>query len=267
MAQANVFVAVGNKHAWIKPPDSGMSIAGSGWGSATQFTNGSFGTVASTFAGKGDSLGWAFLRKSQALDIRRLFQYAGTDPVFYLDPFAQDNILSAMSGTPYLLAETYSPVAYTEVGTSVAASIPSSGPNGKALLFNAVANSSVYTERIVIPEGYTLSVMASGTNTQAVLKVSGASVAAGTSVHVTASDGDVDTMLTIGNTTGATAQIEWVRGVIQKTGANVDLSEYAEPMGGGNMRVVPQTFTLTGDSAALGYYAAGVELREVWPWL
>ena len=263
-----VFVAVGNKYMWVKSPDANMNISTTGWGAGSQFTNGAFGTTATRYAAKAYSLGWTFLRGQQAKDLISLFAYAGTDPVFYLDPFASDNILSSLSGNPAMLAETYSPVAYTITGEPLAASEVSSYPQGRALVFEAASGPDTYTERIVIPAGKTLSVWATGVDTDKVLKVNGTAVAPTTLVQVSATaTSNLPVNLTIGNPLGVAARIEWVRAVIRDTGTDVVLSDYAPPMGGGNMRVSPQSFSLTGISANTDTYAAGVELKEVWSWL
>ena len=263
-----VFVAVGNKYMWVKSPDANMAITPTGWGNSSQFTNGALGTVATRYGAKGYSLGWTYLKDQQAKDLTMLFAYAGTDPVFYLDPFASDNILSVLAGTPAMLAETYSPVAYTTTGEALATSEVSSYPQGRALVFEAASGPDMYTERIVIPAGKTLSVWATGVDTDKVLKVNGTAVAPTTLVQVSATATDNKPVnLTIGNPLGVAARIEWVRAVIRDTGTDVALSDYAPPMGGGNMRVSPQSFSLTGISANTDTYAAGVELKEVWSWL
>jgi len=247
-----------------------MPIGGQGWGAVSQYTNGLYGIVGSKYEGKAYTLNWPFLRGAQADAVMSMFSRSAGEPVFYLDPFAGDNILSPLAGTPYMLAETESPVAYDEKARVLAQTIAIGSEPWYGLQFTGASTTDganhVYSERIVVPADKKLLVVADGTNTGAVVKINGTAVGA-TPVSVTATSmSNTVATLTISGGLGVSATVNWVRAVIVPASSTDTISGFAEPHGGGNLQVPPQTFSVTGLTAPTRDYAIAVDLKEVWPW-
>ena len=270
LATRECFISVGSRGAWLTAPASTMPIGGQGWGAISQYTNGLYGIIGSKYEGKAYTFNWPFLRGANAFSVINMFSRAAGKPVFYLDPFSNDNILSPLAGTPYMLAETDSPVAFDEKATTLAQSLAIGSEPWNALSFTGTAptdgNSHVYKERIVIPADKKLLVVADGTNTGAVVKIDGTAVGA-TPVAITADSLNNKTVyLTIDGGQSAVAIVNWVRAAILPSSSTDTISGFAEPRGGGNLQVSPQTFAVTGMTAATQDYAITIDLREVWAW-
>ena len=99
MLGREVFMSVGPRRAWIKAPDSGVAMPVQNWGALNQLVNGAVGGTVSRYGAKTYSLSWSFLKADEYRKIAGLFSEAGSDRVFYLDPFAKDNILSKLART------------------------------------------------------------------------------------------------------------------------------------------------------------------------
>ena len=267
-----VYLAVGSKGAWVPAPSSSMPIGGTGWGSMSQLTNGFFATVNGAYEAKAYTLTWPYIRGDAAHTLIDLLSRAGSQNVSYLDPFASDNVLSKMAGTPYLLATTYSPVGYSTNATVLAEAAPIGYGPMQGLSFVGTTSDGddhTYAENLVVPPGMRLSVTAHGTNTNKVVQLNGSAVSSDVQAEVkNNTSAPLFTTLTVSSGTQTGAQVDWIRGMYSDiTDPAPDTSTFVEPRGGGNLVVVPQTLTVSGISARVDDYTMSVDLKEVWPWL
>ena len=258
-----VFMSVGKRQGWIKAPDSGMAMPTQNWGSLSQFVNGSMGGVASRYGAKSYSLSWSFLKQNEYREIAALFSEAGNDGVFYLDPFASDNILSKLAGHPYLLAESYSQLAFDKNGTELAVQTDIGFEPYRGLRVSN-ASGGTYLEYLTGPSGYSVTLAKNGDGlVRYRWGATGSYVTLGNATTVSPGGNNV-LEVAIGGVVGT---INWVRAAIHKTGSPpADFSRYSPPMGGGNLMVVPGSFQAAGINAAHGEYSANVEVQEVWAW-
>ena len=163
MLGREVFMSVGPRQAWIKAPDSGVAMPVQNWGALNQLVNGAVGGTVSRYGAKTYSLSWSFLKADEYRKIAGLFSEAGNDRVFYLDPFAKDNILSKLAGHPYLLAESYSKLAYNDAGTALAVQADIGSEPYKGLRITDTSG-GVYSEYLTVPSGYAVTLAKSGDN-------------------------------------------------------------------------------------------------------
>ena len=263
MLGREVFMSVGPRQAWIKAPDSGVAMPVKNWGALNQLVNGAVGGTVSRYGAKTYSLSWSFLKADEYRKIAGLFSEAGNDKVFYLDPFAKDNVLSKLAGHPYLLAESYSKLAYDDAGTALAVQADIGSEPYKGLRITDTSG-GVYSEYLTVPSGYAVTLAKSGDNLVR-YRWGGTGNYTTLSTAITVVPGANSVLeVAVG---GAAGTLNWARAVIHKIGsAPADISNYVAPMGGGNLMVVPGSFQTTGINAAHGEYSASVELQEVWAW-
>lgn len=261
-----VFFDVGGYSSWMPAPDENMGSANAPWGASTQLTNGLNATVSSAYEGKTYDLTWSFLREDGATAFRKLFSNAGNKPVFFLDPFASDNILSPFLATPYLHVDSMTPLAYDDsglqiatTGTGIVDGMPTPVFTGGG---NSVSSKHDYTERIVVPEDKYLVIDAKGSPGSGIT-VNGEML---TNNEPVTFNGPLEVNVTL----SASAPQYDLRNVVAQILPMHEPVPNTLPekhgLGGGNLRVVPGSAVLTPVNKVLGIYAASISLTEVWAW-
>ena len=265
-------VRIGNRYEDIPAPRSGIEMSPAGWGVSSQLVNGGMASVASEYAPRTYNLSWSVLNHTEMLKVQSLFAYAGQQDLWYRDLFlgGQGNILSPLAGMPYLLAETMSPVAYDDNGVVIASAVANAAAPYRALNITTTAATDMtthaYTESILLPAGYRVTVCAYGTNTQNAVTFNGTALTAGTPISVSSSTSTFKDLI-IRNTTTETTVLG-IAAVLTLSAAPAPTTVvWSPPEGAGKMRVVPGSFNITGLSAKTGLYSASVNVTEVWPWL
>ncbi len=264
MQSTKVFVSVGKRSAWIKAPDSGLGMASSNWGAMTQLVNGGMSGVASRLSSRLYSLSWSYLKRADFEAIDALFSEAGEDRVLYLDPFAKSNVLSKLGGHPYLLAESFSKLAWDINGVEQAR-VADLGQEPYKGLQVIKATGEPYVESVAVPAGYSITIVRNGSDLVRYRwegSTTFTKITSGAALTPPAGVGVIE--IEFGNGVGT---LNWVRAVVHKTGTPpTDVTTYAPPRGGGNMMVVPGSYQVSGINAVYGEYSASVELQEVWAW-
>lgn len=268
------YLQVGGRSAYIPLPDAGISMSPVSWGTTTQLVNGSNGVVASEYSARTYSLSWTILRKPDYLSISDLLSNAGSQSVLYLDKFlgVGTNMLSPLAGKPYLLAESMSPLSYDNNGVRLSGPGTGSNPPFRPLVFQAkTASDSLvhsYSETVVVPRGYSVLVVASGTNTEAAVTFNGVALASRVPTVASAPSNTDKRFDLVIKHPGTAASLDYVKAVLFPTGTTqpTDL-DYAPPEGVGVLRVVPGSLSVTGLSATTGLYSMTCDVQEVWPWL
>lgn len=264
MQSTKVFVSVGKRSAWIKAPDSGLDMPSTNWGAITQLVNGAASGVASRLSSRLYSLNWSYLKRADFEAIDALFSEAGEDRVLYLDPFAKDNALSKLGGHPYLLAESFSKLAWDINGVERArvADLEQEPYKGLQVI---KTTGEPYIEAVAVPAGYSITIVRNGSNLVRYRwegSTTFTKITSGAALTPPSGSGVIE--IEIGNGVGT---LNWVRAVVHKTGSvPANVKSYAPPRGGGNMMVVPGSYQVSGISAIHGEYSASVELQEVWAW-
>lgn len=265
----------GRRFAWIPAPDAPASHTLVSWGSADQLVGGSSVVTASRYAARTIELSWSNLTRSELLLIQDMLTWAGGDEILYRDDMnSGGNILSPLLGRPHLHADTLSPLAYDNNGVALARTVDVNNGPLKALGFTGTAatdgKAHTYAERVLIPPGADMHIVASGALTAAgtVQVTGGINVSPAAISRVPGLD-DAPRVVEIVVTAPASPDqvLTWVRAAFSARGAPApDIWPYATPEGFGTMRVEPGSFTITGTNPAYGLFSAAVTLREVWPW-
>lgn len=265
----------GRRFAWIPAPDAPASHTLVSWGSADQLVNGASAVVASAYAARTIELAWTNLTRNELLLIQDMLAWAGDDEILYRDDMnTGGNVLSPLLGRPHLHADALSPLAYDDNGVALAKTVAVGNGPLKALAFTGVAATDgkphTYTERVAIPPGADMHIVASGALTVAgtVQVTGGVNVSPAAVSRVPGLD-DAPRVVEIVVTapTAPNQVLTWVRAAFTARGAAApNIWPYATPEGFGSMRVEPGSFSITGVNPALGVFSAAVNLREVWPW-
>ena len=266
----------GRRFAWIPAPDAPASHTLVSWGSADQLVGGGAAVSASRYAARTIELSWSNLTRSELLLIQDMFTWAGDDEVLYRDDMnSGGNILSPLLGRPHLHADALTPLAYDDNGVALAKTVNVNNGPLKALAFTGAAptdgKTHTYTERVIIPPGADMHIVASGALTApGVVQVTGGINISPAAISRIPGDADapriVEVVVTAPTTPGQV--LTWVRAAFSARGANApNIWPYTTPEGFGSMRVEPGSFAITGTNPALGIFSATLNLREVWPWL
>ena len=258
-ATREVFFAVGDHSSWFPSPAVGMTANNTSWGAVTQLTNGFNTVVGSVYASRTYELSWTHLTRAQAETFRHLFLTAGNKPVFFLDPFAGDNVLSQIGGLPVLHIDTMSPIAWSSIGD-----LRAERTGESSVIFSDITEGSVkYTERVVIPKGkYAVVYVAGDGSVFSGFEVDNLKIP--TNV-VEPFDGPRTLDIVFNPVIGTRVDYAVVK-VLPLYEQIPNSVDFSYPAGGGNMRVVPGSAILTPVNNALGIYSASLSLTEVWPW-
>lgn len=259
-ATREVWFSVGGKGAWFPSPQVGMTANNVSWGNNTQLINGMNTVVGSTYASRIYNLSWNHLMREQAQLFEELFLTAGMKNVFFLDPFANQNILSQLGSMPYLHVEAMTPSAFNVYGEPIAAVF-----DDKSIRFRDVVESgSQYTETVHVPYGKYLALYVKGNGAQySGVKVNETPVPGNV---VYPFDGNKVAHITLDPLSNT--EINYVAARILPWTDPIPKSiDFAYPAGGGNMRVVPGSAILTPTTNATGVYTASLSLQEVWAWV
>lgn len=254
-----VWFSVGGKGAWFPSPQVGMTANNTSWGNNTQLLNGMNTIVGSTYASRIYNMSWNHLTREQAQQFQELFLTAGMKNVFFLDPFANQNILSQLGSMPYLHVEAMTPAAYNVYGEPIAEVF-----SDKFIRFRDVVESgSQYTEAVHVPYGKYLALYVRGNGAQhSGVKLNGTSVPGNV---VYPFDGNRVANITLDPLSNT--EINYVAARILPWTAPIPKTlDFVYPSGGGNMRVVPGSAILTPTTNATGVYTASLSLQEVWSW-
>lgn len=265
----------GRRFAWIPAPDAPASHTLVSWGSADQLVGGGSVVTASRYAARTIELSWSNLTRSELLLIQDMLAWAGDDEVLYRDDMnSGGNILSPLLGRPHLHADTLSPLAYDDNGVALARTVDVNNGPLKALAFTGAAATDgkphTYAERVLIPPGADMHIVASGALTAAgTVQVTGGINVSPAAVSRVPGLADAPKIVEIVVTAPASPDqvLTWVRAAFSAHGGPApDIWPYATPEGFGTMRVEPGSFTITGTNPAYGLFSAAVNLQETWPW-
>ncbi len=265
----------GRRFAWIPAPDAPASHSLVSWGSADQTVGGSTVVSASHYAARTIELAWSNLTRSELLLVQDMFAWAGEDEILYRDDMnSGGNILSPFLGRPHLHSDELTPLAYDDNGVALARTASVNNGPLKALAFMGAAatdgKTHTYAERVLIPPGADMHIVASGAVTApGVVQVTGGVNVSPAAVSRVPGLDDTPRVVEIVITSPTTPKqvLTWVRAAFSARGAPApNIWPYATPEGFGTMRVEPGSFTITGTNPAYGLFSAAVTLREVWPW-
>lgn len=258
-ATREVWFSVGGKGAWFPSPQVGMTANNTSWGNNTQLLNGMNTVVGSTYASRIYNMSWNHLTREQAQQFQELFLTAGMKNVFFLDPFANQNILSQLGSMPYLHVEAMTPSAYNSFGEPIAEVIDTNTVKFR----DVVESGSQYTETVHVPYGKYLALYVRGNGAQhSGVKLNGTPVPGNV---VYPFDGNRVANITLDPLSNT--EINYVAARILPWTAPVPKTlDFVYPSGGGNMRVVPGSAILTPTTNATGVYTASLSLQEVWSW-
>lgn len=254
-----VWFSVGGKGAWFPSPQVGMTANNTSWGNNTQLLNGMNTVVGSTYASRIYNMSWNHLTREQAQQFQELFLTAGMKNVFFLDPFANQNILSQLGSMPYLHVEAMTPAAYNVYGEPIAEVF-----SGKFIRFRDVVESgSQYTETVHVPYGKYLALYVRGNGAQhSGVKINGTPIPGNV---VYPFDGNRVANITLDPLSNT--EINYVAARILPWTAPIPKTiDFVYPSGGGNLRVVPGSAILTPTTNVTGVYTASLSLQEVWSW-
>lgn len=272
--------------AWFPAPDSPQTATNVQWGASAQLTNGFNMTAGSAYGARHYELTWSFLLEDDAEAFRRLFMGRKDELVWYQDPFAAENLVSPLMGLPYMHTEVYTPLFIDDDGTTCMELVPATDRRADrpgVILTSApvertwrgalpLVKSSRYAERLWVPPDeplyvYVSGVMAASDDTIVEWWVGGVvkkQLKTNTLELVQPpSSTPVCGDLTFTNK-GKGSRVYNVQAQFRQF--STDPEYWRHPRGGGNMRIVPNTATLTTVNAAKGFYAASLTLEEVWAW-